>query len=60
MDFNALKLKKAGIQSKQLLFRVLSLLQSVHHKKPSKQTPKIKKKLLLSYFSALGRDTDCT
>ena len=38
MNFNALKLKMAGIQSKQLPFRVLSLLQSVQHKKPSKKT----------------------
>ena len=56
MNFNALKLKKAGIQSKQLPFSVLSLLQSVQHKKPSKKMPK---KRLLSYFSTLGRDTDC-
>ena len=42
MNFNALKLKKPGIQSKQLPIRVLSLLQSVQHKKPSKKTPKKK------------------
>ena len=40
MNFNALKLKMAGIQSKQLPFRVLSLLQSVQYKKPSKKTLK--------------------